>query len=192
MNIVRICATVALSAAAGGCLVPQMAMSPRERGDSFLSHGHYDAAIYHYTRAIERNPDDWAAYGYRAQAHSRKLDLDDPAGGKAGSNIPAALADYDTAIALQPNMPQLYLNRAVVRAIGGQLDGALSDVDQAIRLNPSDGFSYGYRGLVLLRMGRDADAQAQFDRCTQLQPSSRREIDGYIKRIKAIRGADHG
>jgi hypothetical protein len=42
-------------------------------------------------------------------------------------------------------------------------------------------------------MGRDADAQPEFDRCMQLQPPSRlrrvqREIDGYSKRIKAMRG----
>jgi tetratricopeptide (TPR) repeat protein len=167
-------------------MVPQMTMNQRERGESFLEHGHYDAAVYRFTRAIEADDSDWKAYAGRARAHSRNLDLDDPPGGKKGSDIPAALADYDRAIALQPANAQIYVNRAVVRAIGGRESDALRDIDEAIGLNPSDGLSYGYRGLVLLRMGREAEAQPEFERCMQMQPDARRELNGYIKRIKAL------
>jgi Flp pilus assembly protein TadD len=178
--------TACISVMSAGCMVPQMAMNQRERGESFLEHGHYNAAVYRFTRAIEADDTDWRAYGGRARAHSRNLDLDDPPGGKKGSDIPVALADYDRAIALQPANAHLHLNRAVVRAIGGQESDALRDIDEAIRLNPSDGLSYGYRGLVLLRMGREAEAQPEFGHCMQRQPDARRELNGYIKRIKAL------
>ena len=183
----RLLVTAVMMTATAGCLVPQMAMTRRERGDSFLSHGHYDAAVYQYTRAIEADGNDWEAYAGRAQAHSRNIDLYQRPRDKRGANIPAALADYDRAIALRPGAAQLYLNRGVVRAADDQLDAALADMDQAVRLDPSNGLTHGYRGFVLLRMGRDGEAQAEFDRCTRAVPASRRELSVYVKRIKAMR-----
>ena len=178
----------------GLCLnacAPQMAMTPRQRGDSLLSHGHYDSAAYYYGRAIKRNPDDPSAYSGRARAYSRDIDLDEWADDKPGADLPAALADADKAVALNPDDPQLYLNRGVIRAVASKHDDALADVEHALRLRPDDGLSHGYRGLILLRMFRDAEAQTEFDRCLKLQPGSRRELDRYISRIKAKRRPTH-
>jgi tetratricopeptide (TPR) repeat protein len=172
----------------GGCMVPQMAMSLRERGDSFLSHGHYDAATYHYTRAIEADANDWQSYSGRATALSHGIDLDQRAADKPGTDLASALADCDRAIALAPAKPQLYLNRGVIRAAAGQLDAALGYMERAVQLEPADGLSHGYRGFVLLLQGRDADAQAELDQCTRLNPTSRRELNGYVTRIKKRRG----
>jgi Flp pilus assembly protein TadD len=177
----------ALSLLTASC-APQVAMNPRERGDSMVSHGFYDAAIYHYTRAITANPNDWQAYSGRARARSHMIDLDQSPADKPGADFPGALADSDRAIALHPEVPQLYLNRGVIRAATGQLNEALADMDHAAKLNPTDGLTHGYRGFVLLRMRRDAEAQAEFDRCEQLAPASRRVLPRYIQHIKQIRG----
>ncbi|HEY7090279.1 MAG TPA: tetratricopeptide repeat protein [Tepidisphaeraceae bacterium] len=172
-----------------GCLVPQVAMSPRERGDSMASHGFWDAAIYHYTRAIEADPNDVNAYAGRGRAYAQGISVFEWPSDKPKANLPAALADYDRALSMAPEVAQWHANRACARAAAGQLDGALADVDEAMKLDPSDGLFHGYRGLVLLRMFRDSEAEAEFARCVERVPFSRFELNRDIERVKSKRGS---
>src|SRR5688572_28806927 len=153
----------------GGC-APQILMTPRERGDSMVSHGFYGGALYWYGRAIEKDANDVAAYVGRAQARSQMVHFDAWPADRPKADFPGALADYDRAVALQPTNSMIYANRSVVRAVTGQYAGAMSDVETAMRLNPKDASLHGYRGMILLRMGRDAEAQTEFDTCTKLLP----------------------
>src|SRR5688572_11690989 len=94
----------------GGC-APQVAMNSRQRGDSMVANRHYDAAVYHYTRAIGEDPNDVGAYSGRARALSRDIDLDQWPGDRPGADLAGALADCDKAIELNPGDHQLHLNR---------------------------------------------------------------------------------
>jgi len=189
MKFLRLFFTIPLALFTAGCLAPQIAMNHRERGDSMVSHGHYDSAIYYYNRAINDNANDWQAYSGRSRARSQSIDLDQRPSDKPGADLTGALADSDRAIALYPDGHQLYLNRGVIRTVAGQYSDALADMEHAARLDPADGLTHGYRGFVLLYLRRDAEAQAEFDRCAQLAPVSRGVLPRYIQRIKQIRDA---
>jgi len=53
-------------------------------------------------------------------------------------DFPAALADFDRAIASDPNFPDTYLNRGIVLYRMGEYDRAFGDVAQAIRIEESN------------------------------------------------------
>ena len=178
--------TCFLASISGGC-VPQVLMTPRERGDSMTRNGHYGAAGYWYDRAIREDPNDWLAYAGRARARSQNVNLDHWPADRPKADLAGALADYDRAVELQQDTAQLYANRGTVRAVVGQSDGALADIDRAMQLDPKDPTLQGYRGLVLLRMGRDAEAKAALDTCAKKYPAARGELSVMAKRIKAKR-----
>ena len=48
----------------------------------------------------------------------------------------AAIADYDTAIRLNPDYATAYYNRGIAKGKLGQHSAAIADYDTAIRLNP--------------------------------------------------------
>ena len=50
----------------------------------------------------------------------------------------AAVADYDEAIRLDPQYPEAYFNRAVVRSDQGDAAGAIADLEIGARLAPGD------------------------------------------------------
>ena len=57
----------------------------------------------------------------------------------ARGNFGQAIADYDTAIRLDPNSPSAYVNRAAVRRDLGYVEGALQDYQKAIALDANQG-----------------------------------------------------
>jgi curved DNA-binding protein CbpA len=59
-----------------------------------------------------------------------------------------ALADFDRAIRLGPELADPYLNRGIVRYRKGDLDGAIADFSQAIRIDPNLRASYQQLGLA--------------------------------------------
>jgi tetratricopeptide (TPR) repeat protein len=183
--VVRLAVIVLVLHAVAGC-APQVMMSARERGDSFLSHGLYDSAIYWYSRAIDAQ--DTVAYAGRSMAYAHEINLHESPSDKPGSNMAAALGDADRAVALYPKEVQSYINRGVLRAASGQLEGALADMNEAMRLNQGSAVVYGHRGLVLLRMGRDAEGDADIARCLYQEPAARREIETLARAIRAQRG----
>jgi Flp pilus assembly protein TadD len=73
-----------------------------------------------------------------------------------------AIADYDQAIALDPNA-RSYSVRCRSHAMAGNLPQALSDCDQALRLRPNDTYTMSSRGFVYLRLGRLDDAIGEYD-----------------------------
>ncbi len=81
-----------------------------------------------------------------------------------------ALADFDRAIALQPDNTQFYHGRALARIAVGRAMDALADGDQTVRDAPQRGESYFARGAALAALGRDADAIRDFDEALRRRP----------------------
>ncbi|MFG2147857.1 tetratricopeptide repeat protein [Streptomyces sp. NPDC048696] len=101
----------------------------------------------------------------RACAHiARGRELRD-----AGSHR-EALAEFDQAIALDPERARAHYGRSVVR---NALDGpaaALDDIARACELAPQDAYYIGYRGDLYRRLGRFEEALADLDRAILLDP----------------------
>ncbi|MEZ4708787.1 MAG: tetratricopeptide repeat protein [Caldilineaceae bacterium] len=84
--------------------------------------------------------------------------------------LDAAIADYDQAIALNPQDADAYYNRGNARRDQGELDAAIADYDQAIALNPEYKEAYGNRGPSPPRQGDLLNAIADYDHVIALDP----------------------
>lgn len=82
----------------------------------------------------------------------------------------ASLADFDRAIAGQPENAQFYQGRALARAALGRHQEALVDAERLVTLSPQWGPSYYARGVALSGLGRDRDAIADFDESLRRRP----------------------
>jgi len=98
------------------------------------------------------------AYHDRGNVHSGQGDLD------------RAIADYDTAIFLQPDHVQAYNGRGMAYQRRGNLDRAMADYNRAIQLQPDYAETYYNRGLAYYYQ-RDLDhAMADWDKAVELKP----------------------
>ena len=69
----------------------------------------------------------------------------------------AAVADYDRALALRPELPEAYVGRGNVRFIERDIPGAIAEYDRALALGTSR------RHVVLLNRGMALEAKADLD-----------------------------
>lgn len=74
-----------------------------------------------------------------------------------------AIADYDRAIAIDPNTPGLYLGRARARLGAGDKPQAMTDLARALELKPEFDEALLLRGFVRLQAGESQNATADFD-----------------------------
>lgn len=79
----------------------------------------------------------------------------------------AALADYDKALALQPDMVRALRGRAQVFVDEKRYGEALRDLDRLLQLEPDQAITHADRGLALMQAGRYNDAGLAFDRAIQ-------------------------
>jgi tetratricopeptide (TPR) repeat protein len=90
-----------------------------------------------------------------------------------------ALADLDTAIAMDPAYPDYYLDRGNLLFQMGQPDAALADYLAAITLSPPLPEGYYNRAQLLLATGDLEGAKADLDHVLELDPGY---LDAYINR----------
>jgi tetratricopeptide (TPR) repeat protein len=122
--------------------------------------GEFDRSLWAYAKALELemgNESD--IYLNRAIAYSKMGLLD------------RALADFDTAGALDPENERLRQTRAFVYFQAGRFDKAIADYDFLIGLQPREKSHYFNRGLAKVNAGRSEDAIADFTRCVELDPN---------------------
>ncbi len=112
-----------------------------------------------YNRAIQAAPTDANLYYNRGTIRSRNENS-------------LAIADYDRAIALDPNLAKAYAARAISYTQIDRLADAIADADRAIALNPDLKWAYHVRGTARSYTGDNQGAIADFTRCTQLEPSA--------------------
>jgi len=82
-----------------------------------------------------------------------------------------AVADYETAIDLDPTDDKAYISLGAVFEQMGRFDRAQEAVEKAIALNPSSHEAFRNRGVLLEKMGRLDEAIADYTRAIALQPS---------------------
>jgi len=153
--------TLILTLLAWACMVA--AASADDKTACQLERG--DLAIQACTRAIESK-----AYSGQELAGlymNRGVEL------KQQRRLDAAIADYDRAIAIHPDYPYAFNNRANARRDKGDLDGAIADYSAAIGLDPDYAAAYTNRGRVH-EMRKNLD-QARADYLAALATSNKHD-----------------
>jgi tetratricopeptide (TPR) repeat protein len=81
-----------------------------------------------------------------------------------------AIADFDQAIELAPDRPDIYFDRALAKEMQNDLVGAVADFDQAIALNPQHASLYCVRGIAKQYLGKLDEARADYDQAIAINP----------------------
>jgi len=124
----------------------------------------WEGAIRSFTTALAqteepvRTLDNSVVCFYRGSAHDNL------------GQYEQAIADYDQAITLQPDLAEAYTNRGADYGEQNQYQRAITDFDRAIALKPDDALAYYNRGLAYAEQGQYEQAIADLDRAITLQP----------------------
>jgi len=152
--------------AAAGIAIYQYVSSAEERagkafqkGMDLLGPGRFQDAIVQFTRAVDTWPRYTEAYLQRGNAH-RILNHKD-----------AALADYESALSVDPNFAPAYTARGVIFVERGDLPKALKEFDQSIRVRPTiEG--YYQRGRIHYGLKQLREAIDDYDQAIALDNSA--------------------
>ncbi|MGQ9870569.1 tetratricopeptide repeat protein [Leptodesmis sp.] len=106
---------------------------------------------------------------------------------KQGRNS-QAIADLTQAIQLNPNDPNLYLNRGVTHYQEGNLTAALEDYNKALNLNPNFAEALSNRSQVYVAQQRYDEAINDASRAIQLNPNL---TEAYLNRGNAYFGKNN-
>jgi tetratricopeptide (TPR) repeat protein len=86
------------------------------------------------------------------------------------NDTPGALADYNRAIQLNPNLAAAYTDRGVLKNVQRNDTGALADYDRAIQLNPNNASAYNNRGGLKSMNGDLSGAISDLEKAVTIEP----------------------
>lgn len=121
----------------------------------YLQAQNFDKAIAYATASIESNASA-VAYSLRANAYSGLKQFD------------KAIADFDKAIQLSPDIAAIYMERGVAYANMGDFTKAMADTNKAIELAPNLGMAYINRGMINLGLDKQTEARADFKKAISI------------------------
>ncbi len=90
-----------------------------------------------------------------------------------------ALADYNKAIEINPDLVKAYNNRGNIKSDLKDYDGAISDFNKALEINPKDVFAYSNRGLAKAKIKDYNGAIFDFNIAISIDPN---DISSYMGR----------
>jgi hypothetical protein len=88
------------------------------------------------------------------------------------SDFDLAIAEFDRAIQLDPNIAAAHFGRGRGYLRKGDNSRAVASYSEAIRLNPNDAISYSNRGRAYARMGDYDNAVADFESAYRIDPKN--------------------
>jgi tetratricopeptide (TPR) repeat protein len=179
-----LCMVAALVLASCGTPAPQTAEGYMQLGESLAEQGLYPEAIDHFSAAIGMEPQNSEAFFLRGRAHydyAAKLSVEET--GQPPEAVPflsedvseqmeLAVADYSTAVELDPLYARAYNNRGNARATLGDLEEAVEDYDRALELDGSLSFTYFNRGLIHYQLLNYEASVADLEMYLQLVPDA--------------------
>lgn len=130
------------------CSTPITAMT--REGEVQLMSGNYQEAIDTYTRAINLDPKNAAAYLGRAAAYGEMGRFD------------KSIDDFNSAVALRPTDSEIYVDRGLMFELSGNYQRALQDYIEAVRLDPENGSAHFNCGNVYMTLGETQKALTSY------------------------------
>jgi lipoprotein NlpI len=119
----------------------------------------WKGAVAAYSKSIQLNPNQAAAYANRGNAYNQ---LKQPE---------RAISDLTEALRLQPDLTAAHDARGNAYVALHQYKKAIADYDEAIRLDPKDATAYNNRGGAYLETRRYQNAIEDFTRAIELDPA---------------------
>ena len=135
-------------------------MALYNRGLEYRAQGRYAQAIEDQSEVLRRHPQYQPSLVARASALLEQ------------GNVPGALADLDSAIALDPRDPLVWHNRGVANRKAGRTTRAIRDFSEALRLDPSLREAWNGRGAAHQAQEDHRAAIADFDAALRLDAQS--------------------
>ena len=170
--------------------VHELAYAAFYDGFNHWSKGEYLESIECYSKAIELNPAQVAAYVNRGITYSAMQDYDSAiqdydralelnpisasnyfARGRAYASkrdYVRALLDFDQAIKVDHSIAEFYDNRGMIYVVFNDYDLALQDFNEAIELDPRSASAHHNRGWTYRNKGEYQRAIEDFDRAIEL------------------------
>ena len=118
----------------------------------------HQKAIDNYTKAIELNPKDAAAYYNRGRAYYNL------------GQYQKAIDDYTKAIELDPNCMEAYYSRGCAYDSLEEYRKAIEDYNKVIELDPQSSEGYFKRGYAYYYLGEHSQALEDFYKAAELDP----------------------
>lgn len=134
------------------------AVKAYNEGSEATSREDFQAAIKHFTKAIELNPKYIIAYAHRGLAYKNLRKYDE------------AIADYSKAIELDPKYMPAYANRGYAYQNLNRHTEAIADYSKAIELEPKNPSIYYNRGLAFNDLNKHPEAIADHTKAIELDP----------------------
>ena len=146
----------------------------------------YSVAIASYNKVIAHNSDFLYAYFNRAasrverdeftysdQQYRNTITISMTSGNKQAKKLPPpkhrqSMQDYNRVIALYPQLPFTYYNRANLKILLKDFQGAINDYSKAIELEPKMAEAYFNRALTLLYLGENKLASKDLSKSGEL------------------------
>ena len=128
------------------------------QGLAYASEGEYDKAIVEFTKVIQSNPQNWAAYLMRGKIHAEN-----------GNHV-KAISDHNRAIRLNPESSVAYSSRGLIYSGMEDRESALADFDKAIELNAENAEAYFGRGAILVFTDEYEDGIGDLDKAIEINP----------------------
>ena len=149
-----------------------------QRGNEARREGYIEAALDHYSRAIELSPYLAKAYAGRGNAYAD------------GEEYELAITDYSDGLRLSPDNAVYYFYRGFAYAALSDHDRAISDYSDALRHNAANELAmaaYGNRGNAYRIQGEYDRAIADYDAALNLNPNDEVAAGLYFNRGNAYR-----
>ncbi len=129
-------------------------------GTAQIEMGQYRQAIVSLTRALSGDPTMADAYRRRGDCHYILIPV---LGGDVQAYYDRALADYEVALEIEPDVYTYNTHGSIVGALG-QWEDAIHEYDRAVDLTPDYPETYFNRGYAYEVLGQTERAIADFER----------------------------
>ena len=87
-------------------------------------------------------------------------------------NLDDAIAAYDKAINIDPNLAQAWSNKGATLHLQGKYDEAIQALDKAIQIDPQVAQAWYNKGIALEALGKTSESEATFAKAKELGYSS--------------------